>query len=324
MIVALTGTPTTGKSAVAERLAKITGWKLVPLNTLAEEKKRYAGYDKKRGCKIVDSDLLAEDVMKSSGSNMIIESHYAHVVPSDLVIVLRTNPAEMRKRAAERGWDNDKTEENVEAEIMEVCKSESLELGCRTVEIDTTGKSPEESAKEAATLMEKDGLFLTGKLRIPESMRDDLRKPYGKLFSSIGKTSDFMKDTMIISVGDQVSYDLSISESKPVITIIDGKINRKPSGRDIKVMGKVLKCVNETGYLTNDMWMRTQEALNSEKPVKIQVDGEEDMAVLAAMLLTDEGYSIVYGLFGKGVCVIKSGKETKEIARRLLIRIAAQ
>ena len=43
-----------------------------------------------------------------------------------------------------------KIEENIQAEIMEVCKSEALERYKCIIEVDTTGKGPEESAREIA------------------------------------------------------------------------------------------------------------------------------------------------------------------------------
>ena len=39
-------------------------------------------------------------------------------------------------------------DENIEAEIMEVCKTEALEQGKKIKEIDTAGKSSEETAEE--------------------------------------------------------------------------------------------------------------------------------------------------------------------------------
>jgi len=69
------------------------------------------------------------------------------------------------------------------------------------------------------------------------------------------------------------------------------------------------------------MWMAVQKALASKKPVKVFVNGEEDMASLVCMLLADEGYCIVYGLFDRGVCVVKSGKGAKKVAKGILSRI---
>jgi adenylate kinase len=143
MIIAVSGTPCTGKTSIASLLGKRLGYRVVHLNGLAEEKGLYCGYDRKRRCKIVDTGKMGREVKKISEKckNIIIESHYSHSLPSDLVIILRCSPRELRKRMGDKGWDREKIEENVEAEIMEVCKAEALEMGKKVVEVDTTGKA---------------------------------------------------------------------------------------------------------------------------------------------------------------------------------------
>jgi adenylate kinase len=148
MIVAITGTPASGKTSAAERVSSMLGWRLVKLNELAEERNLYCGIDEKRNCKIVDIEKIKHELSGIDDENLIIESHYAHEIPSDVVFVLRVNPGELRKRGKMKGWKKEKTEENVEAEIMGICLQEAMETGRRVVEIDTTGKEPESVAAD--------------------------------------------------------------------------------------------------------------------------------------------------------------------------------
>ena len=144
MIISISGTPKTGKTAVAKALAKRLGWRLVSLNDLAREKKLYLGYDRSRRSRIVDIKKLRAEVRRVSKAhrNMVLESHYSHDMPCDAAVILRTNPGELRKRMRRAGWTKKKTEENIEAEIMEVVKGEALESAKRVLEIDTTGRTP--------------------------------------------------------------------------------------------------------------------------------------------------------------------------------------
>jgi adenylate kinase len=93
MIVAITGTPGTGKTSVSRKLSEITGLGLISLNELAEKKKLHKGYDDERCCKIVDLKGIVREIerIRSSGENVLIEAHYAHEMPADLVMVLRDN-----------------------------------------------------------------------------------------------------------------------------------------------------------------------------------------------------------------------------------------
>jgi len=157
MIVSITGTPGTGKTEVAKRLAQDLHYRLVDLNKLAEEKGLYSGFDEKRNCKIVDIDGLAREVKllwrkeriaQGGKANLVLDGHFSHDMKTDLVVVLRTQPKVLRERLQAKGWTAGKVEENVQAEIMEVIKQEAWETGQKMLEIDTTGKKPEHVVKE--------------------------------------------------------------------------------------------------------------------------------------------------------------------------------
>jgi adenylate kinase len=87
--------------------------------------------------------------------NIVAESHYAHDMNCDWVIILRTKPDELRERLKKRGWKPKKIEENALAEIMEVCSSEAMESGKKVLEFDTTGKAAEAVAGEIAAKLKK-------------------------------------------------------------------------------------------------------------------------------------------------------------------------
>ena len=150
MIISISGTPGTGKTEVAKALSERLGWQLVELNKVAEEKGLYAGYDEGRKCKIVDVDGVKKEIenLCKSRRNLILESHYSQDIPCDAVVILRANPGELRRRLMDRGWTRRKIEENIQSEIMEVCKSDALEQGRNVLEIDTTGKTARVIAEE--------------------------------------------------------------------------------------------------------------------------------------------------------------------------------
>lgn len=147
MKIAITGTPATGKTSVAKILAKKLGFLYLDLNEFAVERNLFLGYDKKRDCYIVDIERMRVEISRLKG-NAVLDSHYSHEMPCDVIVILRTNPKELRKRMKRKGWEKRKIEENIEAEIMEICGSEAKEKGKKILEIDTTNKKPEDVAKE--------------------------------------------------------------------------------------------------------------------------------------------------------------------------------
>lgn len=151
MIIAVTGTPGTGKTEIAKELARLYGYKYLDMNKFAEEKKLIVGLDKERGSKIVDTKGLRELFIPD---NYVVDGHLSHYVQADVIVVLRTRPDFLEKRLLQRGWPPEKAGENMEAEILGVCSSEALNTGERVLEFDTSECTPREAAKTIKDLVD--------------------------------------------------------------------------------------------------------------------------------------------------------------------------
>jgi adenylate kinase len=330
MIVAITGTPGTGKTEVAKALAKRLGWKWFSLNEIAEQKNLYSGYDEERMCKIVDIKRLREEVnvLAASHKDLIIESHYAHDMPCDVVIVLRTEPSVLRKRMTEKRFHTEKIAENMEAEMMEVVKDEADEKHKNVHEIDTTKKTPEGAAKEIEKII-KSQTFLTKDLVVPEDLLMDFRRPFGKVFKgdeneAARKVVKELKGKgLVVTVGDSTSYYLIKNGFKPDMIIVDGKEKRKKFGRKIMVKGMEIRVKNPPRHITVELWKAIEKSIPDlgKRKVKILVKGEEDLAVLPCAIHLPLGSRIVYGQFGEGLVVVNLDAERKERAKAILENI---
>ena len=147
MIVALTGTPGTGKSSVAEEL-KRRGYRVESVNELADKFGCVVGIED--NVRIVDVERLAEEIEHLRGEMIIVEGHLSHLLNPDVTIVLRCHPEKLKKRLESRGWRKEKVLENLEAEIVDSILMEAM--GNRKVyEIDATDLMP----KELADIIEK-------------------------------------------------------------------------------------------------------------------------------------------------------------------------
>ena len=160
MIIALTGTPGTGKTSVSKVLEK-NFFYVVDLNKIAVKKSFVLGNDKVRNSKIVDIERLNEYINNfySNNKTVFVEGHLSHLLKSvDKVIVLRCSPKELRNRLYYKGWNEDKIRENVEAEILDIILCESVEIHYENniFEIDTTGNSVEDVAFSVIEIVNND------------------------------------------------------------------------------------------------------------------------------------------------------------------------
>lgn len=333
MILSITGTPGTGKNTVSKIVAKELGWRLVDLNATAKRKNLFKGYDQKRKCEIVDLEKLNSEIKKTK-KDSIIQSHYSHELSADLIVVLRTEQSELRKRLEKRGWPKEKIEENIEAEIMEICKDEALQKTKKVFEIDTTAQKPENSAEEIINTVFREGFEIKKDLKIPDKLLGYFKKPYGKLFSS---TKEFIKSGLskknkglLINVGDQSAYSLLQSGISLDIIVIDNKVRRQPFKGKIDFNGKELKAVNRLGIMGRSLWTTVKKSISlasGKEKIKVVVAGEDDLAVLPYVIMAPLGSVILYGQpeldfegekIEGGLVAIKVDLEKKNDAVRLL------
>ncbi len=131
----VTGSVGAGKTTLAKKLARKKKAKYVDVNKIIDEYKLGEGYDKKRKCKIVDVKKLNKaliKIIKNSKEDLVIDSHLSHFLPPkyvDLCIVTKCSIKKLRARLKKRGYSKSKVEENVDAELFDVCLNEAKELG---------------------------------------------------------------------------------------------------------------------------------------------------------------------------------------------------
>ncbi len=156
MRVAVTGTPGTGKTTATERVE--TDLELVHLNDLIEREGLHGGVDEQRDSLVADLEAIEERL--ADRGDLLVESHLAHHLEVDRVVVLRCHPEAIEDRLRDRGEPPGTVEENAESEALDVILAEALDRHDpeNVYEIDTTDRSPEVVAAEieAAIAGERD------------------------------------------------------------------------------------------------------------------------------------------------------------------------
>ena len=160
MIVALSGTPGTGKTCVSNLLHQ-KGYEIVSLNEIAVKKGFIEGIDEKRNSKILDIARLNEYFSKKYATEdlVFIEGHATHFLNvAEKVVLLRCHPRQLKKRLKKRGWNKEKIKENVEAEALDVILCEAVEYFSENCifEIDTSDKTVESVVESIVEIVKND------------------------------------------------------------------------------------------------------------------------------------------------------------------------
>ena len=182
-VIALSGTPGTGKSVVGQLLAVELGIQCLELNQIILEQRLYLGEDADRETLIADIEKVREYLLNTieEGKNRyVVVGHFADEVPKDLLevlIVLRCNPVILSQRLQKKGWSVGKIVENLQAELLGECTAQAIarhDLG-QIFELDTSEKNPQETVETINTILAGKGSnFAVGHISWLRSLDEQL------------------------------------------------------------------------------------------------------------------------------------------------------
>ena len=159
--------------------------------------------------------------------------------------------------------------------------------------------------------------------KLPQDLRQEFHQPFGELIPgrpNLKKKLLEIKPVRVIVVGD-VSAQLLIAQGiKTDIFIVDLMVERKKKFASIADMGlpkgRIYKVANRAGTVSGEL----ARAIQAE-PQIIQVEGEEDLAVLPAVLVAPLQSVVIYGQPGEGVVVVEVTEIRKQVAYQLLKKL---
>lgn len=169
----------------------------------------------------------------------------------------------------------------------------------RSGEIDRRGKSYELGVMGHLEKGKKE-------LIMPEELREELRKPLGRVFKTINGVVKFVKSVkplMIIAVGDVIVDSLLKKDIDPDIKIIDFKSRRENisfthSNNQLK---KEKQYTNKPGTINFKTSERLKQLIRENKNKWLVIEGEEDLLTLPAILYAPLGSLVLYGHWKLGV-----------------------
>ena len=131
----------------------------------------------------------------------------------------------------------------------------------------------------------------------------------------------------IITVGDICTIKINEQVRMPDLSIIDFKTKRDRhlSAEQRSIMDqigeKIVNVNNNAGTISDELWNAVKVAISDNVKTRIVVEGEEDLATLAAISLADLGAKVIYGMPDKGMVVVDVNQRSKKRANSFLERM---
>ncbi|MFB5622822.1 MAG: GTP-dependent dephospho-CoA kinase family protein [Nitrosarchaeum sp.] len=151
-----------------------------------------------------------------------------------------------------------------------------------------------------------------------------MKIPLGKLIpdSQTDKSNVqkyLQKNSYLITVGDRTTEKMINFGLIPSLQIIDNqekRIKRKPLQNNNKYTELV--CNNPAAEITQQSIDTIKKAFVSKTPVRLTVEGEEDLLVLPVCVHAPENSVVMYGQPNEGLVIVQITPEIRNKTQRLL------
>ena len=129
----------------------------------------------------------------------------------------------------------------------------------------------------------------------------------------------------LVAVGDIVTYHFLVEGILPDVSVVDGMTERHEVKEEVTEkwleIPDSLEVENPAGTVTRDLIRGLNEGLEADEAIRVDVDGEEDLATLPVIAKAENGDTVVYGQPDEGMVFVTVTEEKKEEAVSLLRRM---
>ncbi len=168
-------------------------------------------------------------------------------------------------------------------------------------------------------------------LELPDALRSELKDPMGPVFTDADELLA-EASSPLLSVGDVVTYHLIEADYTPAVALVDERTERTTVDAEVSQtiqnydgFDNRVAVSNPPATLTSGLLRALVDALRAwretSKSTLIEVDGEEDLAALPAVVVAATGSSVVYGQPGVGMVLVSVDEQLQAEIRRLLSRM---
>ena len=159
---------------------------------------------------------------------------------------------------------------------------------------------------------------------LSENLREELKTPLGELIKDSNPDKEnIIKKTysekIVVTVGDATSELLIKMGLIPFLQIVDGKEKRHE--RDLPINDSTvttMNCENPPGEITEQSMNTIKKSLDSKPPIRIIVDGEEDLLVIPVCLFAPENCVVMYGQPNEGLVIVEITNQIRQKVQNIV------
>lgn len=160
-------------------------------------------------------------------------------------------------------------------------------------------------------------------MRLPENLREQLKIPLGILLKNKDVTKEGImqhipRDAVVITVGDATTEKMIRFGIVPRLQIVDSiekRIKRDlPEGK----ISTLLHCDNPAAEITQESMSLVEKSFTLSAPVRMIIQGEEDLLVIPALIFAPDNSVLMYGQPNEGLVIVKVTPEIRNKARHIL------
>ncbi len=141
-------------------------------------------------------------------------------------------------------------------------------------------------------------------------------KKFKHNLTTCDKIKELSNSNKIISVGDVTTENLKKNNVEIFLQVVD--LMTKRNERFFKHVKNSIRVSNPAGTMSIALINAIKKAFESGNKTRIEVHGEEDLAVIPIIFYADFNTVIVYGIPDRGMAYIKVNKEIKDTVRKML------
>ena len=144
--------------------------------------------------------------------------------------------------------------------------------------------------------------------KLPESFRGQIKELWGQLLSDPINydliNSRIRKASLVVVVGDASTETLASSGIIPDVFVVDSLENRLTRNLPELSFNFEFKVQNPPSHISDIAVTALLDSLKAKKPVRILIDGEEDLLSLPVIAFYPKDTLLFYGQPGRGLVMV--------------------